>query len=370
MSERVRVGVVGCGAISGAYFTGARHFPILDIVACADIERGAAEHKAREFGVPRVCIVDELLADPSVEIVLNLTVPRAHVPVGLRAIEAGKHVYSEKPLGVNREEGQRLIDAASAKGVRVGCAPDTFLGAGLQTARKLIDDGAVGRPVAFTAFMMNRGHESWHPNPRFYYEPGGGPMFDMGPYYLTALLNLFGPVKRLGGMASIAVPERTITSAARFGETIRVETPDHVCGTVEFENGPVGTIVQSFATYHPTYEQSHPITVYGTDGTMKVPDPNTFDGPVYLRKGSDAEWEETSAGFVSGYGRSVGLADMAHAIRSGRPHRASGALAFAVLEAMEGFFRSSDTGSFYGAIPKFGRPAPMPTHLRFGVLDD
>jgi predicted dehydrogenase len=370
MTQRVRVGVVGCGAISGAYFAGARSFPILEIVVCADLDRAAAEKKAREFGVPRVCSVEELLRNESVDVVLNLTVPKAHVPVALRVIEAGKHVYSEKPLGVNREEGRWLVEDAYLRGVRVGCAPDTFLGSGIQTARKLIDDGAIGSPVAFSAFMMNRGHESWHPNPQFYYEPGGGPMFDMGPYYLTALFNFFGPIKRVGGMASIAVPERTVTSRPRFGETIRVETPDHVCGTIEFESGPVGTIIQSFATYHPTYEQDHPITVYGTEGTLKVPDPNTFDGTVLLRKGSDAEWTEVPSLFVRGYGRSVGLADMAHAIRAGRPHRASGDLAYAVLEAMEGFFNSSDRGYYFGAITKFDRPAPMPAHLPFGVLDD
>jgi predicted dehydrogenase len=360
MSERVGVGVVGCGAISGAYFAGARSFPVVAVVACADVDVGAAERKAREFGVPRVLSVDELLREESVEIVLNLTVPKAHVPVALRAVEAGKHTYSEKPLGVSRDEGRRLLDAAAARGVRVGCAPDTFLGSGIQTARKLIDDGAIGRPVAFTAFMMNRGHESWHPNPQFYYEPGGGPMFDMGPYYLTALFNLFGPVRRLGGMASVAVPDRTITSQPLAGTKIRVETPDHVCGTMEFESGPVGSIVQSFATHHPTYEQAHPITVYGTEGTMKVPDPNTFDGTVFLRRGGDAEWTKMPPTFVEGYGRSVGLADMAHAIRAGRPHRASGELAFAVLDAMQGFFDSSDNGRVHTPAFTFERPAPMP----------
>ena len=370
MSDRVRVGVVGCGAISGAYFVGARSFPILDVVACADVDRAAAERKAREFGVPKVLSVDELLRDDAVEVVLNLTVPKAHVPVAMAAVGAGKHTYSEKPLGITRDEGRRLLDAAAAGGVRVGCAPDTFLGSGIQTARKLLDDGAIGRPVAFTAFMMNRGHESWHPNPQFYYEPGGGPMFDMGPYYLTALFNLFGPVRRLSGFASIAVPDRTITSQPRRGAKIRVETPDHVCGTIEFEGGAVGSIIQSFATHHPAYEPPNPITVYGTEGTMKVPDPNTFDGPVFLRRGGDAEWAEVPPAFVKGYGRSVGLADMAHALRAGRPHRASGELAFAVLDAMQGFFDSSDTGRAYAPVARFERPAPMPAHVPFGRLDE
>jgi len=370
MNEPVKVGVVGCGAISGAYLDGARQFPILRIISCADLDRAAAERKAREFGVPRVCSVDELLREDSIDIVLNLTVPRAHAEIGLRAVGAGKHVYSEKPLAVTRDEGRRLIDAAAARGLRLGCAPDTVLGAGLQTARKLLDGGAIGRPVAFTAFMMNRGHETWHPSPQFYYEPGGGPMFDMGPYYLTALFHLFGPIRRLGGMATIAVPDRIITSQPRAGAKIRVQTPDHVCGTIEFEGGPVGTIVQSFATHHPTYEQSHPVTVYGTEGTMKVPDPNTFDGPVYVRTARDADWTKVPHSFATGYGRSVGLADLAHAIRSGRPHRTSGDVAFAVLDTMQGFFDSSDTGRDFCPTATFRRPAPMPADLPFGVLDD
>src|SRR5438046_2477082 len=230
MSERVRVGVVGTGAISGAYLGMAKNFALVEIVACADVNPDAARQKAQEFQIPRVCSVDELLADRSIEMVLNLTIPKAHVPIGLRAIEAGKHTYAEKPLGIDREEGRKLLDAARKKNLRVGCAPDTFLGAGIQTARKMIDDGTIGRPVAFTAFMMGRGHEHWHPNPQFYYERGGGPMFDMGPYYLTALLNLLGPVKRISGMAAIEIPERTITSEPLRGRKIDVQTPDPVCG--------------------------------------------------------------------------------------------------------------------------------------------
>ena len=178
-------------------------------------------------------------------------------------------------------------------------------------------------PVAFTAFMMCPGHESWHPSPEFYYEVGGGPMFDMGPYYLTALLNLFGPVKRLSGLASVAIPERTITSKAKFGKKITVETPDHITGSIEFANGTLGTIIQSFATRFPTYDGKQPITVFGTQGTMKVPDPNGFDGVVHVRKNDEADWVEMPQQFVTGYGRSIGLADMAYALRSGRPHRAS-----------------------------------------------
>src|SRR5947208_2972138 len=248
MAEPVRVGVVGCGAISGAYLGMAKNFPDVQIIACADLDPARAHTAAEKFAVPKVLTVEQLLAHPEIEIVLNLTVPKAHAPVALQALAAGKHTYCEKPLGVNREEGQRVIDAAKAGGLRIGCAPDTFMGSGIQTARKVIDEGVIGRPVAFTAFMQGRGHEHWHPSPEFYYEAGGGPMFDMGPYYLTALLNLLGPVKRISGMASIAIPERTITSPPKFGQKIRVQTPDHIVGLMEFANGAIGTIIQSFAT--------------------------------------------------------------------------------------------------------------------------
>ena len=370
MFEPVRIGVIGCGAISGAYLSAAPAFKAMRVVACADLSLQAAERKAAEFNVPRVCSVDELLADESIDVVLNLTVPKAHAEVALRALDAGKHTYSEKPLGITRDEGRRILELAAARGLRVGCAPDTFLGTGVQTARRLIDDGAIGRPVAFTAFYMSRGHETWHPSPEFYYERGGGPMFDMGPYYLSALFNLFGAARRVSGSATVAVPERTITSQPKFGKTILVETPDHVCGTLEFENGVSGVVIQTFATHHPQYDERHPITVYGTGGTLKVPDPNTFDGPVMRRGAADGEWREEPTPFVRGYGRSVGLADMAHALRSGRLHRASGELAFGVLDVMQGFLESSETGRAYQPVARFDRPAPMPTNLPFGVLDD
>ena len=370
MTEKVRVGVVGTGAISGAYLGMAKNFSIIEIVALADLDTERAKAAAEKFGVDKVCSVDELIADPSIEIVLNLTVPKAHVPVALRIIEAGKHTYSEKPLGVDRQEGEKLLAAAKKKKLRIGCAPDTFMGAGIQTARKLIDDGAIGRPVAFTAFMMGHGHESWHPSPEFYYEVGAGPMFDMGPYYLTALLNLFGPVRRLSGLASIAIPQRTITSQPKFGKQITVQTPDHITGSIEFENGTLGTIIQSFATRFAPYDGKQPITVFGTQGSMKVPDPNQFDGPVHMRKKDDADWVEMPHQFVTGYGRSIGLADMAYALRSGRPHRASAEQAFAVLDLMQGFLDSSQSGRAVKPVKKYKRPAPMRADLPFGTLDE
>lgn len=370
MPEKVKLGVIGCGAISGAYFGMAKNFPIVEVVACADMNIEAAKKKAAEFNVPKACSVDELLADKSIELVINLTIPKAHVPVGLQCIAAGKHVYAEKPLGVNTTEGRQLLDAAKNKGVRVGCAPDTFMGSGIQTARKAIDDGVIGRPHGFTAYMMGRGHESWHPSPEFYYEVGGGPMFDMGPYYLTALLNLFGPVKRVSGMASIAVPERTITSEPKKGKKVKVETPDHVNGLMEFTNGAVGTIIQSFAAPGADYNGKQPITVFGDKGTLRILDPNSFDGPVHFAPWGSGDWTEVPTAFVKGYGRSVGAADMAYAIRSGRAHRASGEQAFAVLELMQGFLDSSNSGKTVEPTLKYERVKAMPADLPFGTLDE
>jgi predicted dehydrogenase len=370
MNERIRVGVVGCGAISGRYLETSRSFPILEIAACADLNRAAAEKAAAEHGVPRVLSVDELLQDKSIDVVLNLTVPKAHAPICLAALQAGKHVYAEKPLAVTRADGQAILLAAKQRKLLVGCAPDTFLGSGLQTARKAIDDGMIGRPVAFLAFMMCPGHENWHPNPEFYYEAGGGPMLDMGPYYLTALLNCLGPVKRLSGLASVAIPERTITSKAKMGKKIKVQTPDHVTGSIEFEQGAVGTIVMSFATRFAPYDGNHPITIFGTEGTLLVPDPNRFTGPVKLRRKDDADFSELPPMFKHQYERSVGLADMAWAIRKGRAPRAGGEQAMAVLDLMLGFLDSSDRGKAYEPAVKYVRPAPLPIGTPFGAFEE
>jgi predicted dehydrogenase len=370
MPEPVKVGVIGTGAISAAYLGMAKNFPIVEMAACADLDIARAKQAAEKFDIPKVLSVDELLADPSIEVVLNLTVPQAHVPISLRAVQSGKHTYLEKPLGISKEEGKTLMAAAKKAKKRVGCAPDTFLGAGVQTARKLIDDGAIGKPVAFTAYMMSRGVENWHPNPEFYYKEGGGPMFDMGPYYLTALINLLGRARKLTGIASIAIPERLITSQPFAGKKITVETPDHFAGTIEFENGAVGSIIQTFACYHAPYDRKHPLVIFGETGTIQVPDPNTFDGTVLVQGCNDKEPREVPFEFVQGYGRSVGLADMAYAIRSGRKHRVSGDVAFGVLEMMQGFLDSSRTGKQVYLKAKYDRPAPMPAHLPYGTLDE
>jgi predicted dehydrogenase len=373
----VKVGVVGCGAISNAYFThGKAYSRIMTFDAVADMLPDKASEAAQKHGVPRVLSVEQLLGDPDIEVVLNLTIPKAHAPVALQAIAQGKHHYSEKPFGVTREEGQAILKAAQAKGVRTGCAPDTFFGAGHQTARKLIDDGAIGRPLVATAFMMGRGHESWHPNPEFYYEPGGGPMLDMGPYYLTAMINMLGPIVAVNGMADVMIPQRTITHknkdggpGPKFGKTIQVQTPDHVTGCIRFQCGAIGTIIQSFATAHSVHDGKNPITIHGSEGTLRVPDPNGFDGTVYLRKLADAEWQEVAPTHTTGLGRAAGLADLAKAIRTDRPHRASGELAFNVLDAMIGFLDSGVDGRTVAIEGRYDRPAALPVNLPLGEMD-
>jgi predicted dehydrogenase len=362
----VGVGIIGCGNISPAYLKAAKKFPILDIVALADANPAAAEARASEFGL-KARPIEALLADPAIEIVLNLTIPKAHVEVGLQAIAAGKHVHSEKPLGVNVAEAGRLIAAAEAKGVRVGCAPDTFLGGAHQTCRKLIDEGAIGRPIGGTAFFMCPGHERWHPNPAFYYLGGGGPMLDMGPYYITDLVNLLGPVARVGGMATRLRGERLITSEPLKGTRIPVEVATHVTGTLEFVSGAVVTMTMSFDV--PRHKHA-PIEIYGDKGALAVPDPNYFGGAIALAS-ADEDWRTlpTEHAYADDNYRIIGVADMAQAIRTDRPHRASGALAYHVLEVMEAFQRSSDSGAVVTIESRPGRPAMLPTALSVGELD-
>jgi len=288
-NSKTRIGVIGCGNISPIYLQAGKRFEILEVAACADIDLERAKARAAEFDIPKACSVEELLADPDIDIVVNLTIPKAHSPVGLTVLQAGKSVYNEKPLAALREEAQPLLTTARERGLRVGGAPDTFLGGGLQTCRKLIDDGVIGEPVAATAFMMGHGHESWHPDPAFYYQVGGGPMFDMGPYYLTALINLLGPVRRVTGSTRISFPERTITSQPKYGTKIEVKTPTHIAGVLDFASGAIGTIITSFDVWG---HHAPIIEIYGSEGTLSVPDPNTFGGVVRVRKAREQEWVE------------------------------------------------------------------------------
>jgi predicted dehydrogenase len=355
---KTNVGVIGCGKISSIYLEAPTKFDILNIVACADIDMERARAQAARYHIPKACTVEELLADPDIEVALNLTIPAAHAQIDMAAIEAGKSVYSEKPLALNREQGRSLLDAAQAKQLRVGCAPDTFLGGGIQTCIKLMNDGVIGTPVAATAFMVNHGPEHWHPDPDFYYQPGAGPMFDMGPYYLTALIAMLGPVRRVAGSTRITFPERTVTSQPKYGTKITVNTPTHVAGILDFAAGPIATIITSFDVW---WHRLPRIEIYGTEGTLSVPDPNTFDGPVSLRLGREGQWRnvELTHGYTQN-SRGIGLADMAHAMRSGRLHRANGAMAYHVLDIMQAFYESSDSDRYIELGSTCERPAPLP----------
>lgn len=364
-SNKVKVGIIGCGNIFGAYMTGTRVFPILEVVACADINPAAAQAKAAEFGL-KAYSVEELLADPQIQLVINLTVPKVHADVSLEIINAGKHVYSEKPLAVTRDDGRRVIEGAKAKGVLVGCAPDTFLGGGLQSCRKLIEDGWIGRPVAAAAFMGSHGPESWHPNPQFFYQKGGGPLFDMGPYYLTALVSLLGPARRVTASTGKSLDERVATSKTQFGTRLPVEVSTHAAGVIDFENGAIATLTTTFDvwSHHMPW-----IEIYGTQGSLSTPDPNTFGGTVRLHRAGSNEWDAIPLSHPSDLQRGIGPADMAYALCYGRPHRANGEMAYHVLDIMSSFDEASESGQHVMLQSHCTQPAPLPLGLLHGTLD-
>ncbi len=366
MAKQVKIGIVGTGNISTQYVKWTRTFDILDLVACADIDLPKAQAAASQFNIPRALAVEELLADPDIQIVVNLTVPAVHANVSRAILQAGKHVYSEKPLAINRADGLDVINTAKQRGLLVGCAPDTFMGGGQQTCRKLIDDGAIGEPVAAVAFMASHGPEGWHPNPDFFYRLGGGPLFDMGPYYLTSLINLLGPVRRVTGSTRISFAERIATSAQHQGRRLPVEVPTHIAGVLDFAAGPVGTFITSFDVWGHNLPR---IEIYGAEGTLSVPDPNTFGGQVRLYKAQDKTWIDVPLTHSETVGRGIGVADLAYAIVHGRPHRASGELAYHVLDVMSTFEEASTSGRHIDVSSTCSRPAPLPVALPAGQLD-
>lgn len=369
MLRKIKVGIIGCGKICDQYFKGLRAYEVLEIVACADLDLARARAKALEHTVPRASTVAELLAAPNIDLIVNLTVPQAHVEVNEAALLAGKHVYAEKPFALHSHEGARVVALAQERGLLVGCAPDTFLGGGLQTARKVLDDGRIGRPVAAFAFMLGHGPESWHPAPEFYYKRGGGPMFDMGPYYITALVNLLGPVARVCGSAQSSFPERLITSQPLAGTAVRVEVPTHYAGTLDFTGGAVATLTMSFDVWPGPHLPR--LVVYGSEGTIEVPDPNMFDGPVRLSRPGVKEPEVIAPAHSLVRGRGTGVADMAYSIlRRERPHRANGELANHVVEVMEAFERSSTAERHERIRSTCTRPIALPTGLADHVLDE
>ena len=345
--EPLHIGIAGIGKISEIYLqnlTGVFSRRV-KVSTVTDIMTERAEQAAARYGLRAASNVDELINAPDVDIVLNLTQPQNHYQLAMQAVKAGKHIYNEKPLCVKREEAAELLKAAAEKNVRVGGAPDTFLGAGLQTCRKLIDDGWIGRPIAASACIMNHGPEHWHPAPEFFYKTGGGPLFDVGPYYLTALVSLLGPVSRLSGSAGKGFEKRTITSEPHYGETIDVEVPSHISGVLDFTSGVIATLTASFDVW------SHgipPIEIYGTEGTIQAPDPNTFGGPVRVRRFRSEVWSEIPLiSDFTGNSRGLGITDMVEAIAAGSPHRASGELAYHVLEIMHGIHDASASGTYY-----------------------
>lgn len=349
----MNIGIIGCGNISPIYFKNFARFG-LKVAACADVFMSAAEKRGAEYNVPAVT-VDQLLADPTIGLVLNITVPAAHGDVALQALSAGKHVYNEKPLALTRDQAKQMLALATSKNLRVGCAPDTFLGAGLQTCRRLIDEGAIGRPVAATAFMLGHGPEGWHPNPEFFYKIGAGPMFDMGPYYLTALVNLLGPVKRVTGSAQISFAERTIGSEPKKGQKIVVETPTHVVGVLDFAQGTVATLITSFDIWGHNLPR---IEIYGSEGSLSCPDPNTFGGPIQIRKWNEKNWEDVplDPGHIVD-SRGLGPRDLIQAVADNRAHRASGALAYHVLDLMHAVHDASREGRHITLESTCDRPA-------------
>jgi predicted dehydrogenase len=356
VGSALRVGVIGVGNISAQYFDTLPQLSALELVAVADLDLDRASQVAAKQGVAGLS-VDALLRDPDVDAILNLTIPAAHVEVGVRVLSAGKHLYAEKPFGLDTVSARALLDAQT-NGLRVGSAPDTVLGTGVQTARRALDEGLIGSAVGAAVHWSSAGHERWHPSPAFYYQPGGGPLFDMGPYYLTSLVTLFGAVRRVTGVTSRSSRERLVTEGSLAGTPVPVDVDTHVTAILEHANGATSTVTVSFevwATKSPLFE------VYGTAGTLLMPDPNQFSDSVSAWTVDTAEWHDlpASAGYRNA-GRGVGLADMAESIAAGRPHRASGELGFHVLEIMEAVLRASAEHRVVDLSSSVDRPDAVP----------
>lgn len=367
MNDKIKIGIVGCGNISQIYFTNLTSlFRNTQVYACCDLVAERAQKKAAEFNVPHIMTLEEMLNDSEIKIIVNLTTPQGHYEICKKALLAGKNVYVEKPLSLETCRGDELVALAAEKGLLIGGAPDTFMGAGIQTARKLIDDGFIGKPIGATAFMMCHGHESWHPDPEFYYKKGGGPMFDMGPYYLTALVNLLGGVSQVCAMTSMPFKTRTVTSEKKFGDIIDVEVPTSVYGIMKFANGALGTIITSFDVWGSELPR---IEIYGTEGSLSVPDPNCFGGEVKLKtQHADKFVSVPLTHNYSENSRGMGVSDMAECLLNGGNNIAGGKLADHVLEIMHAFHISGDSGNFYTMKTKAGKPQALSASLIKGCI--
>ena len=364
---KLGIGIIGCGNISTAYLKLAPLFKGLEVRAVADINMDAATARAAEFNV-KAQSVDDLLANPALDIVINLTIPDAHYPITKRILEAGKHAYSEKPLVLTLEQGTTLRDLAKAKGLSVGCAPDTFLGGAHQQARAILDEGTIGEITTGNAAIQAHGPESWHPSPEFFYQPGAGPVMDMGPYYIATLINLLGPVKRVGALTSSAEPERTIGSGPRQGQKIKVNTPSNIQALLEFHSGATISFSASWDVWH--HKRNH-FELYGTKGTLYVPDPNFFGGTVEVAlAGGEAQvqspWDHPFGKINQNHNgrdlanyRTAGLADMAQARMEGRDHRCSLERTLHGVDVMTSILKSGETGQFVTLTTTCTRPAAL-----------
>lgn len=340
----LRLGIVGCGNISSLYLKSIQGFKHLEVLACSDLIPELAQTRAKEFSIAQVLDVNDLILHPEIDCVVNLTLPKAHAEVAKQALLAGKHVYNEKPLAATLEEAKDILNLAREKNLRLACAPSTFLGATVQTAKQAIKDGLIGTPIAASAIFMSHGMESWHPNPESFYQPGAGPMFDIGPYYLTALVTLLGSATSVSASASISFPERTISSQPKAGQRFKVNTPTHIAGTLTFESGAIATVVTSFDVWHtqiPKFE------VYGSEGTLALEAPNHFGLKVEVRQTADKEWKKLK--FISNHtdfdaSWALAIADLGWAIAENRPHQASAEQALHVLEIMQAFLSSAEVG--------------------------
>ena len=389
--DYIGIGIIGCGTISEVYLTNiTQHYHNVKIVACADMFLEKAQAAKEKFNLPKACTVDELLADPEVELVVNLTIPAAHYEINMKALNAGKNVYCEKPLALTLEDADATVKLAQEKGLIACSAPDTFLGAGIQTSRKVIDEGKIGQPVGFTANLVCPGHELWHDAPEFYYRQGGGPMWDMGPYYITALVSILGPVKRVSCMAKISRPERDI-----HGTPMKVEVPTHYAGLMEFENGVIGNINMSFDVWD---SQLPGMEIYGTRGMVSVPDPNLFGGTVNYFDGNKLTdivkavegpsfaklvtmvtktpecREEMPLAFPADEDprcnmRGLGVSDIAQSLIEGRQSRLSGDLSRHVVEVLAAFDKAAKEGVTVEMTTTCQRPAPMAEGLALWQVD-
>lgn len=367
--EKVKIGILGLGAISGIYLKNLTQiFQEVEVTGVYDLVSDKVKTAISEYGIAKgYSSMEEMLQDKELTIILNLTRPLEHYATTKAALLAGKHVYVEKPLATTYEQGLELADLAREKGLMLGGAPDTFLGSGIQTCRKLIDDGFIGTPIGASARMICHGHEGWHPAPEFYYQYGGGPMMDMGPYYLTALVNLLGRVDEVTSMVSKSFKTRTITSKPHYGQTIDVEVPTHVNGILKFANGAVGTITTTFDVH---YDKQASLEIYGTEGTLRVPDPNGFGGPVELLRPQDGSFKEIPLLFdYRENSRGLGVADMAKALKSGRTARADVQQTLHVLEVMTSFEKSSAQGKVLKMETPYESAPVMKNNPVTGILD-